>query len=104
MGKNLELKTLLLSLRTEIVCAFNRGKSCKQIKEKFSLPCSDSTILGYLNSWGVDTAHRHNSEWWGVDASRKALIFSLKEEGKSQKKIAEIIGISKGRIAHILNH
>jgi transposase len=102
MGKNADIKTLIESKKAEIISAFEYGESCQSLKKKHDLPCHETTILNYLQSWGVDTSPKYNPESWGESKDRNQQIYTLSQEGKSHREIAVIFDISHRRVAQIL--
>lgn len=101
MGGNVRVKDQIESLKDEIILSFNGGDSCKIIVKKFDLQCHDAAVLYYLKKWGVDTTHKYNPEWWGESIERNETILHLLEEGKTQKEVADLFGISLARVGQI---
>jgi DNA-binding CsgD family transcriptional regulator len=88
--------------RTKIISAFRSGESCRKIAKNLNLGCSPDTVRAYLKKWGVNTSKQYQPEYWGVSSDRNAQILKLRLEGKTQREIAEIFGISKERVKQIL--
>jgi len=90
-------------IKQALIDDFNQGKSCQQICSERDLQCHPSTLLKKLKAWGVDTAHKHNPEWWGVESSRNERVKNLRQQGKSFAELALIFGCSKSIIQRIVN-
>ena len=97
-------KSSIESLKVEIISAFKNGQSCKSICKTLGLDCHATTILNYLELWGIDTSHKYKPESWGVNSERKEEVQRLRENGKTHSEIANCLGISRGRVNQILNN